>query len=341
MNRDNKNSIQGNVGQYKFLYYITNIDEEQKLLQSVNSSEFCQDNISLSVSFCDESIQLVTSNLLDSKDKSQKHYQHIYQESFKSVNKSDTSKIVDIAKEYVNSFVNLFKWKRDYDSFNQLYFQIGFDSLLAFYFYKKQNKFNSQREQLCQDENIANLEAKFYRCKCLKQFDQFRYEQEAIICIQTSEESKIQENQRNQIIDLNTQEGILTVQVDKDFEYQDAAFPFKIPDDIGLLTKFTASTISFLSGKIFTSKLFIQISNNNSMFTYYLFGEKDLLSNNKIGLIVKSQIKDFFSNEFKFYKLAYLISILVASGISLYFSIKAAKNILYLVNKKILFRKKK
>ncbi|EAS00159.1 transmembrane protein, putative (macronuclear) [Tetrahymena thermophila SB210] len=333
---DKKNLNLQREAKYTLLNDVSNIDEEQKLLQSLNNPTLCQDNLSKASSQCDQSIELIASNLLDSKVTNQENQQNIQSQQLQSVNKYDSSEIVDTVKEYVNSFVDLFKWNREYDSFYQLYFQIGFDSLLAFYFYKNQKKLNKQRDNLKQEQKIVNDMAQRLQNDPLCLFHGSKLRENTLILIGNSESQKIEKNKRNQIFTLRTQNGYLDAEVDKDFKYLDNAFFFEAAKDMGLLTKLTASTISFVSGKLFKFK--ISFHTNKELITYYLFGKKDRLSDGSIGLCIKQQIQDL---NLSHYQVAYLISILVASGFCLYFSAKIAKNIIYLAKKKKLFRKKK
>ncbi|KAL4478663.1 hypothetical protein ABPG74_006898 [Tetrahymena malaccensis] len=330
-----------NVAQYTLLSNINNIEEGEQLLKLVNNHNQCQDSISNISSQCDQSIQLIASNLLDSKVKNQENQQQDYQEPLKSANKYNSSEIVDTVKEYVNSFLDLFKWKREYDSFNQLYFQIGFDSLLALYFYKKQKKLNSQRDKSKQDEQIANQMTQRLKNYGFYLYHASKIGENTLIYTEKQVEQKILENQRNKIINLYTQDGYLTVEVDQKFKYQDKALPIKTANEMGLLTKITASTLSFLSGKLFKSKISFNSTDNDGKLGIFLFGKKAILNNKKIGLHIKQQFQELDLRQYKFDQIAYSISILVATGLCLYFSTKLVKNVIYLAKKKKLFRKKK
>ncbi|KAL4470907.1 hypothetical protein ABPG72_005941 [Tetrahymena utriculariae] len=334
---DNKNLNQKKETEYTLLNNLNNIGEEQKLLQSVNNPTLCQDNHSMTSSQCDQSIELISSNLEDSKVIKQQNHQ---EQSLKSANKFDSSEIVDRVKEYASFFVDLFKWKREYDSFNQLYFQIAFDSLLAFQFYEKQRKFFNQRNESKQEEKIANQMVQRLQKDHLSLYHASKQDENTVIYLEKTAQYKIEECKRNEIIDLYTSEGYLTVEVDKNYKYYDKAQFFKNTKNMDLLTKLTASTLSFLSGKLFKSKLSFYGSDEDGKFRYFLFGKKAILSNSKIGFHLKQQIQHLNLSKFKFDQIAYIISILVASGFCLYFAVKLAKNIMYLAKKKKLFRKK-
>ncbi|KAL4470899.1 hypothetical protein ABPG72_005933 [Tetrahymena utriculariae] len=343
---------------YTFLSNINNHDEEKRLLQSTNCFNLHDDQISKASSQLDSSINISDSNLDANKlyngplQKSEQDQGNIENKSRKNKFSSGISNLREKIKEFAIHALDLVGWNRDYDSFNQLYFQILFDGFSIFYLsrkYKqlKQQRINSQKDEKFGRKYVENLQKNGFGL-----FINDKLEQNTIIYAETSSYnfnqyikknfSDQQTNLEEKLFDIwqkDQQQNKITVELDENFIYADQIQP-SYSQQNRLLTKMTLSCLSLL--KVFTSQIFkskVKISSESSTQLYF-FGQKIILKNGTIGLRIKQIFSQFDFSQFKVEQAVYLVQMLLAVGVCLFYALKLVKNLLYLARKKKLIKKR-
>ncbi|EAS00149.1 transmembrane protein, putative (macronuclear) [Tetrahymena thermophila SB210] len=345
---------------YTFLSNINNQDEEKKLLQSTNGLNLHEDSISKASSQLDSSINISDSNFNVSKlyqgpsQKGEENQGNPENKAFKSKFRDRLSGLSEKLREFARNLFDLGRWNRDYDSFNQLYFQILFDGFSIFYLsskYKqlKQQRLNSLKDEKFGRENVENLQKNGFRL-----YLNSKLEQNTIIYAVTTSyyfnKYIKNKNQSNQETDPNEQcfdvwqveipENIIRIQLDDHFIYENKIQTSYSPQN-SFLTKLALSSFSLL--KLFTSKLSkskIEISSDHITSQFYIFGQKVILKDGKVGLRVKQIFSQFDFSQFKIEQAVYLFQMLLAAGVCTFFALKLVKNLIYLARKKKLIKKK-
>ncbi|KAL4478649.1 hypothetical protein ABPG74_006884 [Tetrahymena malaccensis] len=346
---------------YTFLSNINSHDEEKRLLQSTNSLNLHEDQISKASSLLDSSINVSDSNLDVNKiyygptQKGQEDQGTVENQTKKSKFRAGICSLREKLRELARNFLDFGRWNRDYDSFNQLYFQILFDGLSIFYLSRKHKQFKQQRLNSLKDEKFARENVENLRKNGFALFRNYQLEQNTIIYAETSsynlnkyiknnelEQQKNPENELCEIWQVEAKQNRLKIELDNNFIYADKIQP-SYSQQNHFLTKMTLSSLSLL--KLFTSKIFkakIKISPDmdSNLHQFYFFGQKVILQNGNVGLRVKQIFSQFDFSQFKVEQAIKLFQMLLAAGVCLFFALKLVKNVLYLARKKKLIKKR-